>query len=229
MAVRADVPSVLAYSPNSFSLLACRHIFTHQPERIEGRPYTIRSDVWSTGLSLLEFAQSKFPYPPDLGPIDLLQVIVKGPVPELDDDAEGGVKWSEKMKDFVKTWYVPPFLFFWFFFPGSFSSVSFVRWLEFLPFFFLPWVNPIFYYSIFSPRVIWSLVGHVVACGYPDGRSAFPGEGGFAYPLCSAAQCQQLMPCWASIGGFPHFSFPFVSFDFVFALGGTMRCVADTA
>lgn len=231
MAVRADVypPPFLLTHQFFSSLLPCRHIFTHQPERIEGRPYTIRSDVWSTGLSLLEFAQSKFPYPPDLGPIDLLQVIVKGPVPELDDDAEGGVKWSEKMKDFVKTWYVPPFLF-WFFFPGSFVLVSFLRpVVRIFTFFFFPWVNPIFYYSIFSPRVIWSLVGHVVACGYPDGRSAFPGEGGFAYPLCSAAQCQQLMPCWASIGGFPHFSFPFVSFDFVFALGVTMRCVADTA
>lgn len=37
------------------------------PERIKGDPYTIRSDVWSTGLSLLEFAQNRFPYPPDLG------------------------------------------------------------------------------------------------------------------------------------------------------------------
>lgn len=90
-----------------------------QPERIEGRPYTIRSDVWSTGLSLLEFAQNRFPYPPDLGPIDLLQVIVRGPVPELDDDAEGGSRWSDKMKDFIKTWCVFAFLlrlcFFFFF------------------------------------------------------------------------------------------------------------------
>jgi serine/threonine protein kinase len=51
-----------------------------QPERIEGRSYSISSDVWSTGISLLEFAQNRFPYPPDLGPIDLLQVIVRGPV-----------------------------------------------------------------------------------------------------------------------------------------------------
>lgn len=73
------------------------------PERIEGRPYTIRSDVWSTGLSLLEFAQNRFPYPPDLGPIDLLSVIVRGPVPRLDDDEERGVAWSESMKSFVET------------------------------------------------------------------------------------------------------------------------------
>jgi len=73
------------------------------PERIKGDQYTIRSDVWSTGLSLLEFAQNKFPYPPDLGPIDLLQVIVSGPVPQLDDDTEGNVMWSDLMKDFVKT------------------------------------------------------------------------------------------------------------------------------
>ncbi|KAF8316405.1 Pkinase-domain-containing protein, partial [Clavulina sp. PMI_390] len=77
------------------------------PERIEGRPYSIRSDVWSTGLSLLEFAQNKFPYPPDLGPIEQLQVIVHGPVPQLEDDEEdtegGGAMWSPAMKDFIKT------------------------------------------------------------------------------------------------------------------------------
>jgi hypothetical protein len=84
---------------------------TKQPERIEGRPYTIRSDVWSTGISLLEFAQNRFPYPPDLGPIDLLQVIVQGPVPSLDDeerDDENGARvsssWSALMKDFIRVW-----------------------------------------------------------------------------------------------------------------------------
>jgi len=74
------------------------------PERIEGRSYSISSDVWSTGISLLEFAQNRFPYPPDLGPIDLLQVIVKGPVPSLDDDKEEGEggHWSQSMKDFIR-------------------------------------------------------------------------------------------------------------------------------
>jgi len=77
------------------------------PERIRGDPYSIRSDVWSTGLTLLELARNKFPYPPDLGPIELLSVIVNGEIPELEDEPPGpdgqpGAVWSEKMKLFIK-------------------------------------------------------------------------------------------------------------------------------
>jgi len=76
------------------------------PERIRGDNYTIRSDVWSVGLTLLELARSKFPYPPDLGPVELLMVIVNGEIPELEDEppTEGnpGAKWSENMKLFIK-------------------------------------------------------------------------------------------------------------------------------
>ncbi|KAG9018597.1 hypothetical protein FRB90_011265 [Tulasnella sp. 427] len=76
------------------------------PERIRGDPYSIRSDVWSTGLTILELARNKFPYPPDLGPIELLSVIVNGDIPELEDEAPGpdgapGAIWSQPMKDFV--------------------------------------------------------------------------------------------------------------------------------
>jgi mitogen-activated protein kinase kinase len=37
--------------PNSF-----------QPERIQGEKYTIKSDVWSVGISLVELAQGRFPF-----------------------------------------------------------------------------------------------------------------------------------------------------------------------
>lgn len=41
--------------------------------------YTIRSDVWSSGLTLLELAMNRFPYPDDLdNPIELLSFIVRG-------------------------------------------------------------------------------------------------------------------------------------------------------
>jgi serine/threonine protein kinase len=41
--------------------------------------YTIRSDVWSSGLTLLELAMNRFPYPDDLdNPIELLSYIVRG-------------------------------------------------------------------------------------------------------------------------------------------------------
>jgi serine/threonine protein kinase len=51
-----------------------------QPERINGNGYTIRSDVWSTGIALLELVQNKFPFPNDLGPIDLIMHITRTPV-----------------------------------------------------------------------------------------------------------------------------------------------------
>lgn len=34
------------------------------PERLKGSPYTIASDIWSLGLSLLELALGRYPIPP---------------------------------------------------------------------------------------------------------------------------------------------------------------------
>jgi serine/threonine protein kinase len=51
-----------------------------QPERITGREYTICADVWSTGLSILELVQNRFPYPSDLAPVDLIMHITTSEV-----------------------------------------------------------------------------------------------------------------------------------------------------
>lgn len=63
------------------------------PERIQGSPYTVKSDVWSVGLSLMELAIGKFPFHSDNGDdddvagpqgiLDLLQQIVLEPSPKL--------------------------------------------------------------------------------------------------------------------------------------------------
>lgn len=59
------------------------------PERIQGSPYTVKSDVWSVGLTLMELAIGRFPFqtdPADGGPqgiLDLLQQIVLEPAPKL--------------------------------------------------------------------------------------------------------------------------------------------------
>ncbi|KAH9485173.1 MAP kinase kinase skh1/pek1 [Psilocybe cubensis] len=74
--------------------------FYMAPERICGHEYTIRSDVWSTGISLLELVQNRFPFPPDLPPIELMMYITTGEPPRLED--EPGVQWSDEMKDFIK-------------------------------------------------------------------------------------------------------------------------------
>lgn len=64
------------------------------PERIQGSPYTVKSDVWSVGLTLMELAIGKFPFASDnhddgeeaggpQGILDLLQQIVLEPSPKL--------------------------------------------------------------------------------------------------------------------------------------------------
>lgn len=62
------------------------------PERIQGSPYTVKSDVWSVGLSIMELAIGKFPFSGSAeddeaggpqGILDLLQQIVLEPAPKL--------------------------------------------------------------------------------------------------------------------------------------------------
>lgn len=84
------------------------------PERITGQSYTITSDVWSTGVTLLEVAQHRFPFPADgtemqprAGLIDLLTYIVRQPVPKLKDEPDYDVYWSDNFKYFIECWYVP--------------------------------------------------------------------------------------------------------------------------
>ena len=83
------------------------------PERITGQSYTITSDVWSLGVTLLEVAQHRFPFPadgtemqPQATMIDLLTYIVRQPIPKLKDepDAEPPAKWSSRFKSFIEYW-----------------------------------------------------------------------------------------------------------------------------
>ncbi|CAI4217856.1 unnamed protein product [Parascedosporium putredinis] len=79
------------------------------PERITGNSYTITSDVWSTGVTLLEVAQHRFPFPADgtemqprAGLIDLLTYIVSQPIPKLKDEPDSNIAWSENFKYFIE-------------------------------------------------------------------------------------------------------------------------------
>ncbi|CAM0143239.1 unnamed protein product [Umbelopsis sp. WA50703] len=72
------------------------------PERIMGSPYSVKSDVWSLGITLMELALGRFPFPPDGGSLsifELLQHIVNEPVPTL---PEG--KFPAPLQDFVAKW-----------------------------------------------------------------------------------------------------------------------------
>jgi len=68
------------------------------PERIRGESYSIRADVWSTGLTLLQLAHNKIPFPTDLNVFELMTLIVSGNPPRLEDDAVR--TWSTEMKEF---------------------------------------------------------------------------------------------------------------------------------
>ncbi|KAI9456304.1 kinase [Russula earlei] len=71
------------------------------PERIMGREYTICADVWSTGLSILELVQNRFPYPGDLAPVDLIMHVTTSEPPGLEDEPDLDAPWSDAMKDFI--------------------------------------------------------------------------------------------------------------------------------
>ncbi|KAI9472188.1 MAG: kinase-like domain-containing protein, partial [Benjaminiella poitrasii] len=74
------------------------------PERIMGSPYSVKSDVWSLGITLMELALGRFPFPPEGTPLsifELLQHIVHEPVPEFPPNKE----YPSDLKDFVAKWY----------------------------------------------------------------------------------------------------------------------------
>lgn len=76
------------------------------PERIKGETYTVTSDIWSLGLTLMEISQNRFPFPPEgeppLVPIELLNYIVNISNLELIDEPLNKIKWSEDFKHFLK-------------------------------------------------------------------------------------------------------------------------------
>eukprot|EP01112_Ceratiomyxa_fruticulosa_P002135 TRINITY_DN12262_c0_g2_i1.p1 TRINITY_DN12262_c0_g2~~TRINITY_DN12262_c0_g2_i1.p1 ORF type:complete len:372 (-),score=82.23 TRINITY_DN12262_c0_g2_i1:93-1208(-) len=76
------------------------------PERIKGQSYSFDSDIWGLGLSLVECALGRFPYPPIEGPastpppalsfFELMGYIVRSPPPTLPAE-----KFSPEFCDFV--------------------------------------------------------------------------------------------------------------------------------
>ncbi|KII92885.1 hypothetical protein PLICRDRAFT_51213 [Plicaturopsis crispa FD-325 SS-3] len=72
------------------------------PERISGHSYSIRSDVWSTGVTLLELVQNRFPFPSDLAAIELMMYITDSEPPRLEDVPGSKKPWSDAMKNFIK-------------------------------------------------------------------------------------------------------------------------------
>ncbi|KAJ3416675.1 MAP kinase kinase (MEK) [Chytridiales sp. JEL 0842] len=69
------------------------------PERIKGLRYSVQCDVWSLGITLIELAVGRFPFPADGKPLtlfELLECIVEEPLPTL---PEG--KFSKLFNEFI--------------------------------------------------------------------------------------------------------------------------------
>src|SRR5271167_433151 len=80
------------------------------PERIRGDnaagsiiTYSVQSDIWSLGLSILEIAKGVYPYPPETynSVFAQLSAIVDGEPPELPEE------FSEVAQGFVRQWSSP--------------------------------------------------------------------------------------------------------------------------
>ncbi|KAK7603785.1 hypothetical protein V9T40_003784 [Parthenolecanium corni] len=76
------------------------------PERIDpnrGKEYDVRSDVWSLGITLIEIATGRFPYPKWNSVFEQLHQVVEGDPPRLSPDCENGNRFSPEFVDFVNT------------------------------------------------------------------------------------------------------------------------------
>lgn len=79
------------------SYMAPERIRSLNPDRVT---YTVQSDIWSLGLSILELALGRYPYPPETfdNIFSQLSAIVDGPPPKLPRD-----KYSSEAQDFVSS------------------------------------------------------------------------------------------------------------------------------
>ena len=76
------------------------------PERINGKQYSINSDVWSMALTVLEVALNRYPLPesdkepPLNGLIDLHTYLAKMGDYQLADEPDNGIKYTNAFRNF---------------------------------------------------------------------------------------------------------------------------------
>lgn len=85
---------------NSFASTFVGTQYYMAPERITGGNYSISSDIWSLGMSLLEVANGDFPIVSSLGPIEVVEMILRSHL-ELKDFEEDNIYWSNEFKAFI--------------------------------------------------------------------------------------------------------------------------------
>ena len=70
------------------------------PERIMGKNYSISSDIWSLGMSMLEVANGKFPIDVSLGPIEVVEMVLRSEL-SLKDSVTDSIFWTPEFKRFI--------------------------------------------------------------------------------------------------------------------------------
>ncbi|WLF77265.1 Protein kinase C signaling pathway involved MAPKK protein [Lodderomyces elongisporus] len=70
------------------------------PERIMGKDYSISSDIWSLGMSMLEVANGKFPIDLSLGPIEVVEMVSRSEL-LLKDSEIDNIHWTFEFKRFI--------------------------------------------------------------------------------------------------------------------------------
>lgn len=98
------------------------------PERIDpqrAKGYDVRSDVWSLGITLMEVATGKFPYPKWGSVFEQLYQVVQGDPPRI-TTSYNDMEFSTEFVDFVNTWWVfnSFLMFYWFIYCFIFSLIK---------------------------------------------------------------------------------------------------------
>ncbi|KAI5959678.1 MKK1 [Candida theae] len=85
---------------NSFASTFVGTQYYMAPERIMGKSYSISSDIWSLGMSMLEVANGKFPIDVSLGPIEVVEMVSRSEL-SLKDSVTDSIFWTPEFKRFV--------------------------------------------------------------------------------------------------------------------------------
>ncbi|KAI5970436.1 MKK1 [Candida margitis] len=85
---------------NSFASTFVGTQYYMAPERIMGKNYSISSDIWSLGMSMLEVANGKFPIDVSLGPIEVVEMVSRSEL-TLKDSVADSIFWSPEFKRFI--------------------------------------------------------------------------------------------------------------------------------
>lgn len=85
---------------NSFASTFVGTQYYMAPERIMGKNYSISSDIWSLGMSMLEVANGKFPIDVSLGPIEVVEMVLRSEL-SLKDSVADCIFWSPEFKRFI--------------------------------------------------------------------------------------------------------------------------------